>query len=245
MVRARKSTAKAATRRERVESKEKAIVSAAYEMFADVGFSKTTISDIATEAGVAEGTVYLYFSNKEALALGVLAQYYEKLTDGARRGVGKFKSTKQKLTFLAEHHLNSIVKERRLLELLLNVDRELENYSNTHVYKMNRAYVAVFDSVINEGVARGDVSDAVAPWIYRDIFYGGLDYSMRTMAIKKRKSGVHDVVTGLVSMVMKDRDNVSKFTQSPEISGIMLRMEHAVSRLEKLDSAKARQKRGK
>jgi len=54
-----------ATRREQ-------ILDAAARVFAEKGFHKTTIRDIAREASIADGTIYIYFENKAALLLGIL-----------------------------------------------------------------------------------------------------------------------------------------------------------------------------
>lgn len=47
------------------------ILDAAAKVFAEKGFHPTTIKDIATEAGIAHGTIYTYFENKTALLLGI------------------------------------------------------------------------------------------------------------------------------------------------------------------------------
>ena len=51
----------AVTRRERVEQKERAILEAAADAFVESGYDGARMADIAKRAGVAEGTVYLYF----------------------------------------------------------------------------------------------------------------------------------------------------------------------------------------
>src|SRR5215831_20353585 len=53
------------------------ILDAATKVFADKGFHATTIKDIAREAGIADGTIYIYFENKMALMLGILDQMNE------------------------------------------------------------------------------------------------------------------------------------------------------------------------
>lgn len=106
------------TRREKLESREAAILDVAQKMIAERGFRKTTTAEIAAAADVAEGTLYLYFKNKEALGRAVLADFYRRLTENARRGVGKLTDTREKLAFLARHHLKNVIRERRILELV-------------------------------------------------------------------------------------------------------------------------------
>ena len=97
------------TRGARVASKEDAIIAAAYEMFSTLGVAKTTIAEIARRAGVAEGMLYLYFSNKESIARRVLDVFYEALTEKAQAGVDTIDETQDLIAFPARHHLDSIL----------------------------------------------------------------------------------------------------------------------------------------
>ena len=200
--RRKRATPSIATRRERVESKEGAIVGAAYEIFADKGFGQSTMSEIANKAGVAEGTVYLYFNNKAALAGGVIAKFYDQLTEAAQVGVNNAETTEEKLRFLARLHLTRIMDERRILDLLNVVDRNTEAHIGGAIYELNKHYVAIFDGVIRDGVWRGDVSEDYDNWILRDVFYGGLEYAMRTMLITDRRGELEKFVDQIVRMII-------------------------------------------
>ena len=226
------------TQRERVASKEDAMIEAAHAMLTAHGFAKTTMSDIAKRAGVAEGTLYLYFNNKEALARAVLSGFYRRLTAAARRGVDKADTTKDKLSFLARHHLESILRERRLLEIVATTDRNVESYDGSDIYKMNREYVAVFDGVLRDGVIKGEIADDGAPWIARDIFFGGLEYAMRTILIKKRtaKKDIAAVVERLVMMLTGGANQTEKpkAMSHADLIKAVKRVDAAASRLERL-----------
>ncbi len=64
------------------------ILAAATKVFAEKGFHATTIKDIATEAGIAHGTIYNYFENKTALMLGIFDRLNE--TDQRDEDFSKF-----------------------------------------------------------------------------------------------------------------------------------------------------------
>jgi TetR/AcrR family transcriptional regulator, fatty acid metabolism regulator protein len=230
----------AATRRERVQSKEDAIIAAAHKSLTARGFAKTTMSQIARKAGVAEGTLYLYFSNKNALARAVVAAFYKRLTETAKTGVAKCATTRQKLEFLARHHLENIIGERRLLELIASDVRNTEAYEGSDIYKMNREYVTVFDDVMQGGVWRGETEDGAAQWIKRDIFFGSLEYAMRTLLMKKRsnKKDIAAVVSELVKLIMGGSPARAKPVSGRDLIKAVERVDAAASRLERLSTVK-------
>ena len=224
-----------ATRREQLESKEGAIVDAAYHLFATQGFAKSTMSEIAKTAGVAEGTVYLYFNNKEALACAVVESFYARLTERARTGAEQRKTTKSQLEFLARHHLESIFSEQRILQLLSILDRDAASEHGAAIYQMNKRYVAVFDAVVRNGAARGDLDAGFSAWVRRDIFFGALEYAMRTMLLTDRRNESEKFVRELVAMIVS-ADKTSK-SRREDASGkslpsILERMEAAADRIE-------------
>ena len=165
---------RAQTRRKRVEAKEESILDSARDVFLENGFDGARMSEIARLAGVAEGTVYLYFKNKNALLEAVVEQFYQGLTDAAEKGVGKIPGTLERLEFLAQHHLRRCLENWQILDLMIGLYRAKSEYQGLG-YELNKAYVAVFDSVFREGVARGELRDDLPLWVVRDLFYGTLE----------------------------------------------------------------------
>ena len=76
-----------ATPQERVEAKESSILDAAEKIFGRVGFDGAKVSEIARAASVAEGTVYLYYKNKQDLLAGVVGRFWTQLTLGAEAAI--------------------------------------------------------------------------------------------------------------------------------------------------------------
>lgn len=63
------------------EQRRAEIMHAALELFSSKGFNETTMEEVATAAGVAKGTVYLYFQSKEHLLLALKREFMQGLTD--------------------------------------------------------------------------------------------------------------------------------------------------------------------
>ena len=195
------------TRQSRVRRREGAIISAARSVFTVHGYAKATMAMIAREAGVADGTLYTYFENKDALARGVIADYYARLTDTAKRGVESRRTTHTQLDFLARHHITSIIEERGIIEMLPLLTSSLSDYSEDELYGLNKTYVAVFDAIIREGRASGDIPGDADVAVLRDIFFGALDYGARSSLMRSsrkgaRKADVTRLVDRLVGMII-------------------------------------------
>lgn len=74
------------------------MLQAARRLFARLGYSATNVEDIAKEAGMAKGTVYLYFKSKEEVFAAVLARDLECLTDKTIEGMSAVESFADRLT---------------------------------------------------------------------------------------------------------------------------------------------------
>src|SRR5258707_13620907 len=74
------------------------ILLAARHIFARLGYSATNVEDIAKEAGMAKGTIYLYFQSKEEIFAAVLARDLETLTNKTIEGMAAAKTFSDRLT---------------------------------------------------------------------------------------------------------------------------------------------------
>ena len=170
------------TRREKVEAKEAAILTAAQAEFAAKGYDRARISDIARAVGAAEGTFYTYFPNKEALLARVLDDFWARLTDDARDAVAGVDDIFERLARLARRHLMLCLDEFDFMEMTLIYGAPRRTDHTTHAYM--RTYVSVFDEIWRSGVDRGQLRADQPLWVARDQFYGALEYSARTLLLR-------------------------------------------------------------
>jgi len=224
------------TRQSRVRKREDAIISAARNVFTTLGYGKATMAMIARDAGVADGTLYTYFENKEALARAVIADYYARLTQTAKQGVETRRTTRTRLDFLARHHITSILEERGIIEMLPVLTSSLTEYSQTELYDLNKTYVAVFDNLIREGRANGDIPGDADVGVLRDIFFGALDYGAKSSLLRSsrktgRKADITRLVDRLVGMIVGS--NASTGSLAERLEAVADRVEDALNKLEK------------
>jgi TetR/AcrR family fatty acid metabolism transcriptional regulator len=225
-----------ATRREKLERRERAIVEAARSVFLDKGYEKATMAEIAALAGVAQGSTYLYFRNKQAVLSAVLTDFYQRLTAGAREGLRDNSSleSREKLQFLAGHHMRYVLGDWKLMLLSTSLLRDQLDYAQSSAYELNREYTGVFDDVLREGISRGEIREDVPLWLLRDQFFGTLEYMARTMVVREREAEVVAAVEAVVNtmysgMCLAPRDS----TGDPgKVTALLERLEASVVRLE-------------
>ena len=97
-----------------VGDKREAILRAAITVFAHNGYFNSKVADIAREAGVADGTVYLYFKSKEDILHSIFDRSVEEALDAARNEVQQVSDPREKLRQIAFLHLERLGADRDL-----------------------------------------------------------------------------------------------------------------------------------
>jgi AcrR family transcriptional regulator len=115
---------------------------AAMQVFAQEGYEKTRVEDIARAAGVGKGTVYEYFSSKEEIFEQAVVKGTEEYLASLERELAAQLSLEDKLLAVARQHLHFMVSQRdvarilasspglilpRLKQLMLDIRREIED----------------------------------------------------------------------------------------------------------------------
>lgn len=231
--------------RARLEQREADIREAATRLFASNGFHATSTRKIAAAAGVSEGTVFHYFSTKNALLLAILDEFYEELTGSARDGTQEIMNTRERLLFLAKNHIHALINNQalmiRLIQVYLSVDiNYYSDYKNTHIHELNYQYTRIFNAVIREGIERGDLNPDLELPAIRDLFFGGLEYGMRTLLGKNNTDDIAAYVQAIVdplwdSMQITDAKPAnSTASLDQRLEKACLRVEKAAKKLEKV-----------
>ena len=200
------------TSRARVEAKESSILEAAEKIFARVGFDGAKVSEIARAASVAEGTVYLYHKNKQDLLAGVVGRFWTQLTLGAEAAIQPNATTTEQLEQLGRYHLNSILDQFEVVSLTYRA-RPQQEQDHDQV----REYVRVFDRIMQRGVDRGELPKGTPIGQLRDVFFGTLEFSARTLKLRERPYD-HSVVTNLLAIMVGSSGAASGASKGKEPS---------------------------
>jgi len=155
--------------------KRRHILEAAVSVFAQAGFHKSRVSDIAREADVADGTIYLYFKSKDDILISIFEATMSEMIERVETAISGIDDPLERLRTFALNHMDNVESNRAVAKVLL-VELRL---SNTFMkeYKPTRlqSYMDVIGRLIAEGQERGTVRQDVNPTIIRRAFFGALD----------------------------------------------------------------------
>jgi TetR/AcrR family fatty acid metabolism transcriptional regulator len=131
------------------------ILDAACKVFANQGFYASTIAQIAKEAGVADGTIYLYFKNKD----DILVQFYEYKTkqifEGFRAEVEKPGTAVDKLRRLIHRHLAEFQKDRDMAIVYQAETHQSNRIGDEHIRQMSKMYRDIITEIVELGQEEG------------------------------------------------------------------------------------------
>lgn len=163
----------------RVSDKHQKIIDAAIKVFAQKGFYSARISDIANEAKVADGTIYLYFNNKYDILISLFEEEIGKLILKVKNLINQEQDPKKKLEIFAIQHLALVHEQRDLAEVLQMELRQSNKFMRE--YRNNRfiEYVDLISKIVREGKDSGVFKETINPGITKRAFFGALDETSR------------------------------------------------------------------
>lgn len=153
------------------------ILDAAQTVIARQGYHGAQISKIAAEAGVAAGTVYLYFKNKPDLLISLFRDRLAMMIDEARAALGQTVDPREKLRLFIRQHLHAL-STRRELALVTQIEmRQAEMNVRQEILQIMKGYFRVIDEIIEQGQAAG-LFRQVDLHAVRNLIFGNLDQTV-------------------------------------------------------------------
>jgi len=170
------------------------ILRAAVKIFSRKGFFNSKVSEIARAAEVADGTIYLYFRNKEDLLISLFEEKMGEVVADVRRRIANGGNALEKLKIFIENHMDLLEREAGLVEVLQVELRQstkfLKDYTPVKFFEYLEIISDILEEGRREGVLRPDLNISIA----RRAIFGALDELSLTY-ILSRKPKYHPTVT--------------------------------------------------
>ncbi len=156
------------------EGKFQQILDAAIEAIAESGFHQCQVSKIARLAGVADGTIYLYFKNKEEILIRVFQERMGDFIIEVRRELSLGKTTGARLRTIVRTHF-SYMEQNRSLAIVTQLElRQPNPRVRTAINAPIMDYFSLIEEVIQQGIDYGEIPDTDIR-VARQMIFGSLD----------------------------------------------------------------------
>jgi TetR/AcrR family transcriptional regulator, fatty acid metabolism regulator protein len=167
--------------------KREAILRAAITVFAHNGYFNSKVADIAREAGVADGTVYLYFKSKEEILHSIFDRSVDRAVADARKEVASISDPREKLRQIARLHLERLGADRDLAVVfqveLRGSTKFMEEFSAAGFAEYLQLIRSTFEEGQRAGIFRNDLNAKVVA----KILFGALDEMATNWILSKRR----------------------------------------------------------
>ncbi|HZU21705.1 MAG TPA: TetR/AcrR family transcriptional regulator [Terriglobales bacterium] len=188
--------------------KHQRILDAAISVIAEKGFFQARVSEIAERAGVADGTIYLYFKNKEQILMAAIDSAFAAFLERARAAVSDAAMPpEQRLSRLCQLHLETLGGNRDLALVfqteLRQSARFLAQFSRTRLVE----YFDLIRSLVREAQSAGrfrpDISDKIAA----NCFFGAIDEMVTSWMLSEHQYSLAGAADAVMNVILKGMEN--------------------------------------
>lgn len=168
-------------------NKHQKIIEAAIAVFAKKGFYNSTVADVAREADVADGTIYLYFKNKDDLLISIFEYSMDIFIQAALKELTKSTDPRDKLKGFVTLHLRLVQKNQDLAQVIQIELRQSSKFIKEYANEKFFSYLDIVQGIVEEGQKAGQFKQNLDPVILKRAIFGAIDEMALEWVLMKRK----------------------------------------------------------
>ena len=179
------------------------ILEAAVRVFARQGFHQSTVAQIAKEAGVADGTIYLYFKNKDDILVQFFSFRAKQVFESFREAVDRADSSLDKLRNLVRRHLAEFQRDRDGAVVYQVETHQNSRLAEAQIKEMSQMYRDLISEIVEQGQQDGTIRKDLYVGLVKRLIIGAVDEVINTWL---HSDGQYDLVSmadPLVELFMK------------------------------------------
>ncbi|MBA4538314.1 TetR/AcrR family transcriptional regulator [Bacillus aquiflavi] len=163
------------------------IIDAAVIVIAENGYHQAQVSKIARQAGVADGTIYLYFKNKEDILISLFQEkmgfFVEKIEENI---AGKPEAT-EKLLMLVKTHFKMLSEDHHLGIVTQLELRQSNKELRLKINEVLKGYLYLIEQILEEGKRSGEFHSSLDVRLAKQMIFGTIDETVTTWVMNDRK----------------------------------------------------------
>jgi TetR/AcrR family fatty acid metabolism transcriptional regulator len=179
------------------------ILEAAVKVFARQGFHQSTVAQIAKEAGVADGTIYLYFKNKDDILVQFFSFRAKQVFESFREAVGQAETSADKLRNLVRRHLTEFQRDRDGAVVYQVETHQNSRLAEAQIKEMSKMYRDLISEIIEHGQQEGTIRKDLYVGLVKRFIIGAVDEVINTWLHADGEYDLVSMVDPLVELFMK------------------------------------------
>ena len=172
-------------------------------MIAQNGYHNAQVSRIAREANVADGTIYLYFENKDHLLVSLFNEKIGQLIHNCGEQIRQQTAAEEKLALLIYSHLEHMAKDPQLATVTQIELRQVNPHIREGISEVLQSYFQLIDEVIQAGIQQGVFRADIDLRIARKMIFGTLDEVVTAWVMKQYKYDLVSLAEPILNLFLR------------------------------------------
>ena len=168
------------------------ILEAAVKVFARQGFHQSTVAEIAKEAGVADGTIYLYFKNKDDILVQFFSYRAKQVFESFREEVDRAQTSLDKLRNVVRRHLAEFQRDRDGAVVYQVETHQNSRLAEAQIREMSQMYRDLISEIVEQGQQEGTIRRDLYVGLVKRFVIGAVDEVINTWL---HSDGEYDLVS--------------------------------------------------
>ncbi|MGM0577029.1 MAG: TetR/AcrR family transcriptional regulator [Myxococcota bacterium] len=182
--------------------KRRKILDAAVRVFARSGYYSSKVSDIARDAGVADGTIYLYFKNKEDLLIQVFLDTMDQILERQEEVLAGITEPAERMNRFIHTHFDLVSSSPALAEVITVELRQSSKFMRSTDMKPFGRYLGLIARIVEDGQDRGSFNPGLEPRRVARALFGVLDEFALEWAMSERKTSLEEAADATASLFL-------------------------------------------
>ncbi|HJT17259.1 MAG TPA: TetR/AcrR family transcriptional regulator [Thermoanaerobaculia bacterium] len=186
----------------RPQTKRERILRAAIEVFAQNGYFNAKVSEIARAAGVADGTIYLYFDGKEDLLISIFRDYTRNYLQSLERDLANVNRAEERMRIAIRHHLEALGRDRALAIVAQVELRHSLKFMTLLSHQEIADYLNILRKIVENGQNEGAFRRNLNPQLAAKAVFGIVDEMVTSWMLSEKESNLADQADGVADLVL-------------------------------------------
>jgi TetR/AcrR family fatty acid metabolism transcriptional regulator len=179
------------------------ILEAAIKVFARQGFYQSTVAQIAREAGVADGTIYLYFKNKDDILVQFFNYRTKQVFDRFRAAVNRADNSLDKMRNLIRRHLMEFQRDRNMAVVYQVETHQNSRLAEDQIREMAQMYQDLVSEIIEAGQEEGSIRRDLYVGLVKRFILGAVDEVINTWLHSDKNYDLVSMADPLVDLFVR------------------------------------------